>query len=532
MPLYTELKSGTYHDSVSLMVLSSHLTAIEGIKNAAVMMGTEHNQQIMQNNGLIGEAFGKATSSDLVIGLEYGTDAQLEQAQTVIVDFFQNKNKKKRKSKNSIRVQTMESALHRNADANFAIISVPGRYAKNEAMKALNNGMHVLLFSDNVSLEAENELKDKALVKNLLMMGPDCGTAIINGLALGFANVVRRGNIGVVAAAGTGLQEATVLVDKLGGGISQAIGTGGRDVKEEVGGKMMLHGIDALEKDDYTDVIVLISKPPSRSVIEKIKAKVKKITKPVVACLLGGDYSLINDMGMIPVQTLEDAAVSAVNLSKGKQPDTTFFTLGKEEMQSLIEDESSKLREDQKYVRGLYSGGTLCYEGILMMRETVDDVYSNVALREDLVLKDVETSKENTLIDMGEDYFTDGLPHPMIDSKLRKERLVKEARDREVAVILLDVVLGYGSHEDPSGTLLEAITEARLLAGKEGRHLSFVASVCGTENDPQSLEEQQKKLTEAGVIVMPSNAQAARIAAFIAAKGETLKALTWGENDG
>lgn len=528
MQLYTEVKQNMYYDSVSLMALSSMLSSVNQVKSASVMMGTDQNKQIMRDSNLNNDEIENASTNDLMIGLYYKEDSQLKEAMKIIDNFFNNK--KIKQSNDSKYVKTFESALKKNTESNLAVISVPGKYAKKETMKALDNNLHVLLFSDNVLVKEETELKEKAIEKGLLMMGPDCGTAIINGTALGFANVVKRGNIGMVAAAGTGLQEATVLVDKLGGGISQAIGTGGRDVKDAVGGKMMLQGIEALEQDQNTDVIVLISKPPSKAVMEKIIKKAKESNKKIVTCLLGGDYSLFKDTSILPAHTIEDAASIAVDLSQGKKIKTVFFTKKEEDIYSIIESEVSQLNEKQQYVRGLYSGGTLCFEGMLILRETVEEVYSNVPLREDLLIDNIEVSQKHTFIDMGEDYFTDGVPHPMIDSQLRKERIIEEAKDKEVAVILLDIVLGYGSHEDPAGAILPAIEEAKNIAKTDGRHISFIASVCGTEEDPQSLEKQEKKLKEAGVVIMSSNAQAARIAAFIASKDKELRAILWREN--
>lgn len=518
--LYTHVKKNTYIDSVSLMVLSSSVSAVEGIKNAAVMMGTEHNKEIMKKAGLFKEET-EAGTSDLIVGIETDSEESKEEALQVIEDMLNNS--KKEDSDETVQVRTLDSAYQHDSASNFAVISVPGRYAKNEAMKALNKGLHVLLFSDNVPVEAENELKEAAVEKGLLMMGPDCGTAIVNGVALGFANVIRRGNIGIVAAAGTGLQETTVIIDKQGGGISQGLGTGGRDIKSAVGGKMMLQEIKALEADDSTDIIVLISKPPAEDVLKKVIDTVKTIQKPIVACLLGADEAVLEGTEIHYAKTLEDAAVAAVDLADGKTPETVRFSWDEEKLNAIMTEEAGKLNENQRYVRGLFSGGTLCYEGMIVAQDEIGDIYSNVPLKPELNLEDLETSQKNTFIDMGEDYFTDGLPHPMIDTRLRSERILQEAKDPEVGVLLMDIVIGYGSHEDPAESLLPSIKEAKEVAEKEGRYLSVVASVCGTEKDPQGLENQEKKLRSAGVVVMPSNAQAARMASAIANKENAIR---------
>lgn len=523
MTLYNDIKEDAYYDSVSLMVLSSNLTAIPGVKNAAVMMGTTHNKELMEKIGLFNPDQQEATSNDLIIGVHYDDQTTLSEATSSISQFFDKKETSS--STATATAKSLETAHKLQPHSNLAIISVPGIYAKNEALKALNQGLHVLLFSDNVTIEEEIELKEKAIQKDLLMMGPDCGTVLLNGVALGFANEVKRGNIGIVAAAGTGLQEVSVIIDRLSGGVSQGIGTGGRDIKAEVGGLMMLKGLDMLEEDDQTEVIVIVSKSPAPEVMEKVIKKVEMSKKKIVACLLGGDTTLIKNGKIIPTVTLEDAASFAVALSEDRSPESTFFSKDMSEIKAIVDFEVAKMKPEQQYIRGLYSGGTLCYEAILILRETLGDVYSNVPLKEKLRLVDVLTSKEHTLLDMGEDYFTEGLPHPMIDPRHRVARIKEEAADEEVAVMILDVVLGYGAHENPAGVLAEAIQEAREIAAKDGHYISFVASICGTDYDIQNKEEQERFLKQAGVIVMPSNAQAVRMASLLAAKGEGLEKM-------
>lgn len=505
MVQYNTVKPSAYYDSVTLMLISSRLTECKGVREAAVMMGTDHNKALMTGAGLLtAEAAGTVTPNDLVIGISAEDEDSLKAALDVLEEQFH----KKATAVKAQKPKTMESALAKDS-YNFAVISIPGKYAKNEAMKALRGGLHVLLFSDNVSLPEEVELKTAAKEKGLLMMGPDCGTAIINGVALGFANVVRRGNIGLVAAAGTGLQEVTVQIDRMGGGISQALGTGGRDLKDEVGGTMMLMALEALSKDDSTRVIGLISKPPSPNVMKAVLNKAADAGKPVVACFLGGDPEVVKKAGIIPAATLEEAAAKLTELSGAG----TGRRESGEGEKALIEEQRTQFTGTQKYVRGLYSGGTMCYESMLLMRESIGDIYSNIATDKRYSLGDPEQSVGNALLDMGEDYFTDGMPHPMIDMRLRSERIKKEARDPEVAVILLDCVLGYGCHEDPAGALAQAVRSAKELAGN--RTITFIASVCGTDRDAQNKTQQEQKLREAGVIVTQSNEQAARLAAGI-----------------
>jgi hypothetical protein len=282
----------------------------------------------------------------------------------------------------------------------------------------------------------------------------------------------------------------------------------------------MLAGLRVLKDDDDTKVIVLVSKPPSQKVAERVLEAARECGKPVVVNFIGGDPGLVQRAGLVPAVTLEDAARKAIALVKGEAPREVKFTLPDPQVESIWKRECAKLKAEQRYIRGLFSGGTLCAEALLLLRDLVGDVYSNVALEPRLKLKSGRESRAHTCVDMGTEEFVRGVPHPMIDFRFRRERILREARDPEVAVILLDVVLGIGANPDPAGELLGAITEARRIAEQEGRYLPFVASVCGTEGDPQRRGVQKRKLENAGVVVMPSNAQAVRMAALIATRGE------------
>lgn len=506
-----QVRKNLYFDSVTLMVASSKMREMPGIQNAAVMMGTDHNRALMTAAGLIGpdtEPFGV---NDTVVGILAQSEAEADAA----IAYFDEYISKKKNDNTSAekRVKTLTAAKSGAPESNFAVISIPGRYARAEAEKALGLGYHVLLFSDNVSLKDEVELKQIAVEKGLLMMGPDCGTTIINGTALGFANVVRRGNIGLVAAAGTGLQEVTVLIDNLGGGITQALGTGGRDLKEEVGGLMMTMCLEALQNDPDTEVIVILSKPPAESVMKKMLALLEKVDKPVIAAFLGGDPALLEGTKVVYAKDLETAARLGVLASQGKpmvlEDDTA------EEINRLAERECALLGPEQKYLRGLYSGGTLCYEAMLLLEELGVKSWSNIAIDKNYLIEGGEASSENTLLDMGEDFFTNGMPHPMIDFRQRVDRMEKESADPSMAVLLLDCVCGYGTHENPAGELAPAIRKAKEAAAKAGRHLTVIASVTGTETDPQPRSQQIKTLEEAGAIVLSCNAEASKLAAAI-----------------
>jgi succinyl-CoA synthetase alpha subunit len=394
--------------------------------------------------------------------------------------------------------------------ANLALISTPGEYAAAEATKALRLGLNVMLFSDNVALEDEIALKRFARAHDLLVMGPDCGTAIIGGVPLGFANAVHRGGIGAIAASGTGLQQVTCLIDRWGGGISHAIGTGGHDLHAKVGGITMLQGLDALAADPATRVIVLISKPPHPEVAERVLEAAGRSGKPIVVNFLGANPDTLRRADVHPVRTLEDAARLAVALAGGGG--------GASSGAARSEDGVAvpQLAPGQKYVRGLYSGGTFCYEALLLLSEAFGGVASNTPLEPERMLVDVWRSEGHTVIDLGEDAFTRGRPHPMIDQTLRRERILQEAADPEVAVILFDVVLGYGAHPDPAPELAIALEQARALATAAGRQLALVGSVCGTAGDPQNLPRQEAVLKDAGVLLAESNAQAVRLAAAVA----------------
>jgi FdrA protein len=410
----------------------------------------------------------------------------------------------------------LEQALFQQPALNLALISVPGAYAAIEARQALLAGLHVLLFSDNVSLEQEIALKTLAAKRGLLMMGPDCGTAIINGVGLGFANAVPRGPIGIVSASGTGLQQIACLIADYGLGISQAIGTGGRDLCEAVGGRSMLAGLDALQQDPTTRVIILLSKPPAPVVAERILAAAARGTKPTVIAFLGTHLSnnplpAANHLSFAP--TLNDAARLAVRLAGGEAP-PSGDALPNETI-AAIQSARNALHPGQRYVRGLFAGGTLCDEAMMVLSERLGPVYSNIPLRPDWRLSQARTSQEHTAIDFGSDEFTIGRPHPMIDAGLRLRRLAQEANDPTTAAILLDIVLGYGAHADPASEFAPAIEQARATAAATGRALACIISLCGTEQDPQRRSTQQEALQAAGALVFTDNALAARAAAEI-----------------
>jgi FdrA protein len=506
MPTLHEVISREYRDSVALMQLSAALAKLPGITLASAVMGTDNNLSLLRESGMeLGEiAVGPNDLLIVVQGDDSALRPALDEARARLSAPGQRTDTGDAPSH---RPRSIAMALAENADASLVVISTPGEYATAEALKALNLGLNVMLFSNNVSVNDEAMLKRAARDKGLIVMGPDCGTAIINGVPLAFANVVKRGSIGVVSASGTGLQELTVLIDRHGGGISQAIGTGGNDLSAEVGGISMLTGLEYLIDDPSTEVIVLISKPPSAAIAGTILGKARTAGKPVVIIFLGSDPSTFSGGNVHGARTLDDAANAALALSRGRRPEPT------DEVVALPAG-LQRPAAGQKYVRGLFSGGTFGLQATMLLQEAVD-VHSNTKIGRSLPLGDLFKSEGHTIVDLGDEVLTRGRPHPMIDYRLRTERILQEARDPETAVLLLDVVLGFGSHANPAAELAPALESARAIAEREGRAFICVGHVCGTDGDPQGLGAQTRALRDAGMILTESNVQAVRLARSI-----------------
>ncbi len=510
------IKPSEYHDSVSLMLVARTLSGMTGVRDAAVVMATEANKSILAAAGLLADEVKTATANDLVIVISAENDslvdAALQQAEILL------KKKATATQTGEFKPRTIHGALSSRPDANVAVISVAGQYATNEAWDALQRGLHVLLFSDHVSIEDEITLKKYARDHGLLLMGPGAGTSILNNVALGFANVIPQGPVGIVSAAGTGLQEVSSLLARRGTGISQGIGVGGRDLSKDVGGIMMLEALKALQQDSATEVIALISKPPADEVVRVILDQVAVSVKPTVVCFLGGDTStLTKTPNIIPARTLSECALLA---TQAVHHESGNIKANLEEENNSIKKQASELRKKlnpkQRYLRGLFSGGTLCYEAQVIWKDILDiPVFSNAPLPGKPALENPMQSCGHSAVDMGEEEFTSGRPHPMIDNSLRIRRLLQEARDPETAVIMLDVVLGYGAHPDPASELGQAVKDACELAKRDGRELLVVASVTGTEGDPQGFSQTVSALERAGVIVCDSNAVAARLAGML-----------------
>jgi len=506
----SEIRTGAYYDSAFLMQLQRSLNELPGIQDAGVMMGTESNKEMLVHINLVSPEVTAAKPDDLVIVVRADSEALAVGALGQVDDLI--KERKSSAPQREMHALSLETADQRFPGASWVMISVAGRYAAGVARDALRRGKHVFLFSDNVSVEDEIDLKKMASEKGLLVMGPDCGTAIIGGIGLGFANKVRKGPIGVIAAAGTGLQHVTSRIHQLGSGITYGIGTGGRDLSEKVGATTFKQGIDILARDPDTKVIVLVSKPPAPRVADEVLKVALKAGKPVVVEFIGRPLNA-RQVGNLHFATgLDEAAEMAVEMVR-KNESVKAEELGLE-----------RFAKGQRYLRGLYSGGTLAYEAQYILQNYLPKIWANAPLNKENKIPNSLESQEHTIIDLGEDEFTVGRLHPMMDNELRIRRLYEEAKDPEVAVILLDVVIGYGSHIDPASEIAPAIKKAKEEAKKAGRYLEVIAVATGTDEDPQDLDKQIQQLKDAGAWVSTSNMDVVSYA------GQLLQALNYSES--
>ncbi len=499
--LFTVIKKNNYQDSINLMLLTNEINTLEGVTKSQIMMGTEANKDIMNGAGLLSDEAKDAAPSDMIIAIE-STDPSIVEKVIEKVDQFLSDLSVKKDAQAIQSANSLEMGLELLPDANLALFSIPGEYGASEMEKALKKGLHVFSFTDNISVADEVRLKKLANEKGLLMMGPDCGTGIISSIPIAFTNVVRPGNIGIVGASGTGIQEVSTIIDRLGGGCVHAIGTGGRDLYEAVGGITMRDAILALEHHDATDVIAVISKPPSKSVRDEIVNLLQNLSKPVVAIFLGEKPSAYEG-NVYFAHTLEETARIAVDLANNQAVANRY-------QEPVQTDAFGKLSKD-KTVKGLYSGGTLGSEAAMMISEALE--LGGVIKSEGYLLK----TNGYEVIDLGDDLYTQGKPHPMIDPEVRINYIKKMAEQDETGVILFDVVLGYGCHPDMVGALLPAIEAVKT---SRGNSVFFVATVVGTEHDPQDYHAAVEKLKAAGVLVANSNAKAVELA--LALKGVTI----------
>ena len=494
--LYTIIKENTYKDSIVLMLLSNKLSAIDGVNKVSIMMGTPANKDIFKSSGLGTDELEKAKPNDIVIVVDTDQEEKVGEVKEEVEVALKGESDSQDASKGQ-EAHNWKRALELANNPNLALISIPGQYAAMEAENALNEGLHVFMFSDNVAKEDEAKLKQKAHEKGLLVMGPDCGTALIHGVPLAFTNNVNEGDIGIVGASGTGIQEVTTIIDRYGKGVTNALGTGGRDLSTEVGAITMLDSIKALNQDPKVKVITVISKPPADEVKRKVLNVLRNIDKPVVTLFLG-DKPSYQEENIYHAYTLEEAAVVAVQLSNGDQPNFEPTT---------AENVNVLLKESQVGIKGYYSGGTLATEAAMLVRDAFKDTITEEK-NDRYILK----TKNHEIIDLGDDEYTKGKPHPMIDPEKRIEMLEKSVNDPETAVIMIDNVIGNGGHEDMAGELAPTIKRLLDNAHQNGRQLAVLATVVGTAQDIQGYDKQIDTLKESGAIICKTNDQMVRTA--------------------
>ena len=489
----TEILRGFYQDSVVLMRISAQVRRRVGIREIALFMGTPANHALLEEAGLATPEGRMAGPNDLIITVSADDESSADDAVLAVKQAL-IESRKTRETQARTLTRSLESALRELPDANLVSVSVPGVYVKAEAMAALRRNLHVFIFSDNVSLEDEVLLKHEAAQRNLFCMGPDQGTAYLAGTGLGFANVVSRGRVGCVAASGTGLQCVVSRLDALGEGVSQAIGVGGRDLSKPVGGIMTFAALDALARDAETEAIVLVSKPPHPDVLAQLESRLRAIAKPVVVCCVGSAYRTEGNTVWVP--TLDQAADAVVALLAHRGWDWPAFTDAASVARAVETfDRSASFAATR--ILGLYTGGTLAYETQHLLAHLLGDEHPH------------------RVVDLGDDRYTVGRPHPMIDPSLRSDMILEFARDPGFGILLVDVVLGKGSHENPAEPLVAAVHEARRIARGGGRSLAVLASIVGTRRDPQDLALQRQSLEAAGIAVLASNADATRCAAML-----------------
>jgi FdrA protein len=507
------VRKNQYYDSVFLMSVNARILKMEGIQQTAVLMGSPANKQLLVDIGIQGPDIDAAQPNDLIVAVIADTTLIVNQVLDNL-DVWLNAIQAEAPVS---QLHTLEDGLAAKSNADLVVISVPGEYAARETRKALDAGLNVFIFSSNVSIDDELELKQLAKQRGLLVMGPDCGTSLIGGVGIGFTNVIRKGAIGAIGAAGTGLQEFTAQVHNHGFGISHAIGTGSHDLSDQIGGLTTLAALDALEEDVNTQVIAIISKPPGATTLENLLEKFDSCHKPVIGCFLGVEPGAVSGRkNLEPARTIDEAVSLAIKMSGNPTP--LDAGLAPDDLKTLYEEKAGWSSE-QKYLRGILAGGTFCYQSQQIMREAGITVYSNNPLDSKNKLTHPDRSIQHSLIDMGDEYYMVGKPHPMIDGTMRRQRIIAESHDPQMAVLYLDFILGYNASMDPVGELVDAIDEAKRVYKQRGGSLTVVASICGTKDDLQDLTFQVKMLREAGVHVYTSNAQATAACCRLLGKG-------------
>jgi FdrA protein len=495
------VRPNRYYDSVFLMGVNQRLARLPGVRQTAVLMASERNKELLAEIGIEGNEVRAAGANDLIVAVIADSPAIVERALAGLDEALQTVQAGTALSD----LHTFEDGLRAEPGANLALLTIPGGYVYREARLALEAGLNVFIFSSNVPVEDELRLKQLARARNLLVMGPDCGTSIVNGVGLGFANAVRRGTIGAIGPAGTGLQEFTCQIHHAGLGISHAIGTGSHDLSDIVGGITSLTALERLEADPRTEVIAIVAKPAGLTTQALLVERMQSCKKPVVACVLGSTGPRPAEAEIVWAKTIDDAAEAAIRLSGRRHAPAAAAS---PEGLRAVGQIRATWSPQQQYLRGLFAGGTLCYQSQQLLREAGLVVHSNAPLDPAGRLDPFEASRGHTLIDMGDEVHTLGRLHPMIDGSLRRQRIVTESVDPSVAILLLDFILGRNASPTPVDDVLEAVVEGQRARSKTDGRLAVVASICGTEEDPQDLGQQVELLRQAGVFVFDSNARA------------------------
>jgi FdrA protein len=493
-----------YRDSVELMRVADEAADSHDLSDAFALMGTEANRaQLTDLTALDAGALSAVGPDDLVLVAVASERERAKRGVTTMREALAGGDGGDA-DRASQPPASLPAAVERADNPAVALVSVPGAYAVREAWLALHAGLHVQIFSDNVPIEAERDLKAFGRANDQLVMGPDCGTALLDGLPLGFANKLDRGPVGIVSASGTGLQEVATLVDRAGTGISQAIGTGGRDLQDAIDGATTRQAVELLDADAATEVIVVVSKPPESAARAAVLETIAETETPVVVRFLGTEATDIAAVGAQPAGTLAEAATLAVAETSDAEP-----SADRPEVPALVARLDTQARHTGRALRGLFVGGTLCAETALVAADRLD-VQTNVGVGRPL--EDPLDAAGHALVDFGADEFTRGRPHPMIEPEPRDSHLAATLADNSVGVVVLDIVLGRGVHADPAAGVVEAVERADAPP-------PVVASVCGTDSDPQSRGAQVARLRNAGVVVAPDTATAAAVATEVVAEG-------------
>lgn len=523
---YVQVRQNFYRDSLQLLKISDKIKRQSGIHEAAVVMGTRTNKQILSKLGFPQDKIKQAKESDSIIAIKAQDKKSLDSVLTRLDNLLEGTDRIISGTEKTGQTLDLNSALISMHDANLALISVPGEYVKDLSLRLIDANIHQQIFSDHVPISDELVIKKHASDNGILILGPGSGTSIINGKGVGFSNIIRNGPVGIVAAAGTGLQEVSTLLDRSEIGVKHGLGVGGNDPKDEIGGIMIIESIKALEACKDIRIIDIVSKPPSSQVKEKITEYIlSKGKKNYVLTFIGTAKMTNYHVKARKVMEVNTLTSSVLAVAKQSGADNFRKTIQEIYIPSMtlrkrLEKEWLKLHKSQKYLRALLTGGTFTYEAqVILNGIPLRDIYSNVPIVGSRVLPNTSKSYMNSVIDLGEEEFTEGRAHPMIDPTIRKLRLLDESMDSKVAVIMLDFVLGYGSNSDPVGAIINEIRNTKTNAERQGRYLSIVAYVCGTKRDPQNYESSMQLLKRSGVIVMPTNAFATIASATIASRG-------------